>query len=116
VRCPKKRCNIGVNNPNYGKHETEKTKLKISVANSGSQNGMWKGDKVGYFSIHDWARKRKPKPNLCENCDQQPPRDLANISGLYLRDINDYRWLCRKCHMRLDGRMKNLKQFKGAAN
>jgi len=32
--------------------------------------------------------------------------DLANISQEYKREISDWEWLCRKCHMTKDGRLK----------
>lgn len=70
----------------------------------GPGNPKWKGDQVGYSGLHDWIRARKPKPDLCEDCKKKPPRDLANLSGEYLRDVNDYRWLCGKCHIIFDGR------------
>lgn len=73
-----------------------------------SRNGMWKGDDVGYCSLHEWVKNRKPKPNFCENCHQKKPYDLANISGQYKRDVSDYEWLCRSCHVKKDGRLKNL--------
>ena len=66
------------------------------------KNYGWKGDNVGYCSVHIWVRKHKVKPLLCEECHKVPPRELANISGKYLRDINDYRYLCIKCHRRED--------------
>ena len=87
---------------------SEEVRRKLSECKIGENNPQWKGDKVGYGSIHDWVRDYKPKPLLCERCKQSPPRDLANISGEYLRDINDYEWLCRKCHMISDGRLENL--------
>jgi hypothetical protein len=60
------------------------------------------GDGYKYDWIHEWIRKQKPKPSLCESCQSRPPRDLANISGLYSRDLNDWEWLCRRCHMSKD--------------
>lgn len=75
-------------------------------------NHQWKGDDVGYASLHDWVRSRKPKSELCEKCHKRKAHDLANISGEYKRDITDFEWLCRKCHMESDGRFKNLRQFK----
>jgi hypothetical protein len=75
-------------------------------------NLNWKGDDVGLISLHEWIINRKPKPEFCERCSQKPPFDLANKSGKYLRDVNDYEWLCRKCHMVDDGRINNLKQFR----
>jgi len=80
----------------------------ISEANAGNRNGMWKGDDVKRAQLHDWVRERKPKPKFCEDCGENPPKDLANISQKYRRDINDFEWLCRKCHMVKDDRIKKL--------
>jgi hypothetical protein len=74
----------------------------------GKNNGMWKGNKVKYEGLHTWIRTHKKKPLLCENCKISKPYDLANISGEYKRDINDFKWLCRRCHMHEDNRIKNL--------
>lgn len=76
--------------------------------NLNKTNGMWKGDKVGYTSLHEWVARHKKKPKLCEECKKNKPYDLANISGNYKRDIRDFQWLCRKCHMAKDGRLKNF--------
>lgn len=72
------------------------------------KNGMWKGDKVGYKSLHGWVRRNKPKPDLCEECKKDKPHDVSNVSGEYKRDLKDWRWLCRRCHMKEDGRLKNF--------
>jgi len=73
--------------------------------NLDSKNGMWKGDKAGLDAIHIWVLMRKPKPEFCVDCGIKPPKDLANISQKYKRDINDFEWLCRRCHMFKDGRL-----------
>jgi len=78
----------------------------------GNKNPMWKGDTVGCGKLHEWIKRHKPKKELCECCNTNKSYDLANISGEYKRDINDFEWLCRSCHMRKDGRMKQLKQYK----
>ena len=105
------------------KHASEETRKKMSEQRRGIRqspshvkkrirydefNGSWKGDKVGHDALHAWVKKRLPKPNLCENCELVPPFDLANISGEYKRDLDDWWYLCRKCHMESDGRMDNL--------
>jgi len=73
--------------------------------NLGKKNGQWKGNKVSYKSLHQWVRRHKPKSMFCECCGKITEKlDCANISGDYLRDISDWRWLCRKCHMKEDGR------------
>lgn len=73
------------------------------------KNPNWKGDSVGYVALHEWVRSRKPKPLSCEICKINKPYDLANISQEYKRDVNDFEWLCRSCHMTKDKRLENLK-------
>ena len=106
--------------PMLGKHHSEETKIKIGqIRKNKVKHGEvevmkdknhpnWKGDKVGYKSLHQWIKRNKPKSEYCEECKNQKSYDLANISGKYKRDINDYKWLCRKCHMIEDGRLNNL--------
>ena len=88
----------------YKKYWLGKKKPNFSEQN----NPSWKGDKVGYSGVHRWVRMHKPKPKFCERCKIKPPFDLANISGKYKRDVNDFEWLCRKCHQVSDGRINNL--------
>ena len=80
-----------------------------SVSKQGSKNPAWTGDAVGYSGVHTWIRDRYPKPLLCELCGTQPSRDLANKSGVYKRDLADWWYLCRKCHMISDGRIDRLR-------
>lgn len=98
IRC--KSCSNKHRAGNYSWSKEAKEKRK------GEGNPFWSGDEVGYGALHDWIRSRKPKPDLCENCGKQPPIDLANISGEYKRDVADYEWICRDCHMKKDGRMQ----------
>lgn len=77
--------------------------------NASKENGMWKGDKVGYGALHIWISDRKPKPKTCPKCRKITTKlELANISQKYKRDIQDFEWLCRRCHMLKDGRMNKL--------
>lgn len=65
----------------------------------------WKGNKVKYRALHSWIHRHKPKPlnNECEHCKNTTKRlQASNISGKYLRDINDFKWLCGKCHSKYD--------------
>lgn len=78
--------------------------------NSGESNPSFKGSEAGYGAIHAWVRRRKIKPELCEECQSEPPRDLANTSGKYLRDLSDWRYLCRRCHMNSDNRNNQLRE------
>lgn len=87
---------------------TESQRILRSRAKLADKNPMWKGDKVGYAALHEWIKARLPKPELCEDCQVAPAIDLANISQKYIRDVNDWEWLCRRCHMVKDGRYKKF--------
>lgn len=69
----------------------------------------WKGDKVGYNSLHAWVRRNFGKAKKCAKCNLIGKRngrnwniDWANISGKYSRDKSDWNGLCRKCHAKFD--------------
>ena len=71
---------------------------------------FWKGNDVGYARLHAWAINKINKPGSCPSCNRKVRLDLANISQEYKRDVTDWEWLCRRCHMLKDGRMDNLKR------
>jgi hypothetical protein len=78
-------------------------------------NPMWRGDDVKSNALHIWVRGHLPKPTACTSCHISEPLDVANVSpsydkATYNRDSSNWRWLCRRCHMLSDGRMKNLKR------
>ncbi len=93
---------------NWDKIFTKERNEKVALSKLGEKNPMWKGDKVGCASLHAWIKRHKPKPKFCEICKKNKPYDLANISEKYKRDINDFEWICRNCHMKKDGRLKKL--------
>jgi len=68
----------------------------------------WKGNKVGYGVLHKWVKRNLVKPNICSLCNKKNRVELTNISGEYKRDLKDWEWLCRKCHMIKDGRLKKF--------
>lgn len=102
-----RRSYIGENNPNYGKKHTLEARQKIGEAarlrNQGENHPEWKGDKANLNAIHEHMRRRIPKPELCIFCNSRTPQGLANKSGEYLRDVEDWYWLCQKCHSIYDG-------------
>ncbi len=57
---------------------------------------------LSYRALHKWVIKNKPRSEACEECNSFKKLDAANISGKYKKDINDFKWLCRKCHSKLD--------------
>jgi hypothetical protein len=71
-------------------------------------NPNWKGDNVSYGALHNYMKSRIPKPKYCNLCKIKSPFDLTNISGLYKRNKNDWKWMCRSCHMKEDGRLKKF--------
>ncbi len=74
----------------------------------GAKNPIWAGDKVSYEALHGWVKRHKKKPARCQLCNKKKRLDLANISQKYIRDLNDWEWLCRLCHMTKDGRLESL--------
>jgi len=115
-----------------GSHKSEETKLKMSLAQLGKpksedhaqkcriaalgknqkeKNGRWQGNNIKYTGLHKWIRKYKPKPinGKCQICDTEDWKDAANVTGIYNRDFSNWKFLCRKCHIYLDGTINNLK-------
>jgi len=69
----------------------------------GKLSPSWKGDKAGYFALHEWVRSNYKTADHCEYDPSHQGRfEWANISGSYLRDINDWVQLCAKCHRQYD--------------
>ena len=78
----------------------------------GKNNARWSGDEFTYTAIHKWLNRNKPKPDKCEECGKMTKKlDCHCISEKYTRDINDYMWLCRICHMEKDGRLDNRNEM-----
>jgi hypothetical protein len=88
--------------PMRGKPRSQLTRNKISEGLKGEKNIFWKGNNVKKRALHRWVRSRIPITKLCEICNKVPPRDLANITGVYNRELNNWKYLCRKCHLRFD--------------
>jgi len=72
----------------------------------GEQHHKWKGNDASVTSIHIWVRKQLLKllPLQCTECGSTENIEVANINNhVYTRDVNDYTFLCRKCHKKKDG-------------
>jgi len=76
---------------------------------SGENSPFWKGDLVGYSGLHLWLTQNKSKPKVCKFCKVKKPQCLANLRGNYVRDINEFAWLCWKCHNDFDRNNPKLK-------
>jgi hypothetical protein len=85
----------------------------IKGINLNERNGAWRGDKVSYKSLHTWVRRKLIEPDYCPCCGNHKKNylDIANISGEYKRDLSDWKWMCRKCHMEEDGRLRRLNEL-----
>ncbi len=70
----------------------------------------WKGGDATYEAIHQWVGLNYGKPKLCEHCKTTYALvfDWANISGTHKRIRSDWIRLCRKCHMKMDGRKNSV--------
>ena len=77
----------------------------MRIERRGSGNPNWVGDKIKRVGLHRWVRKHKPEPAFCEICGSKPPHDLAN-KGIYDKNLDNWEYLCRKCHMTKDGRLE----------
>ena len=97
----------GVNHPFYGKHHKPESIAKVSKENC----YMWKGDDISYRTLHVYIRKYLPKSKQCLNCGLETKLDVANMTGIYNRELHNWKWLCRRCHMIFDGNIRNLKQY-----
>lgn len=70
----------------------------------GERSPNWKGDNATPTAIHKYIQKRKTKPKICEDCNQEKRLGLSFLHHPepYTRNIEDYRYLCWSCHMRYD--------------
>ena len=79
----------------------------------GENNHTWKGKLVTYKSAHSRVYAARGRPMKCEHCgttNQKFKYDWANVSGNY-HDPGDYIRLCRSCHCKYDGLIKNLGEY-----
>jgi hypothetical protein len=91
---------------------SEETREKIRASQIGiprPQSGLsnekhpnWKGDNVGIKALHYWVKRHLPQPKLCEFCNVNKSRDLANITGVYNRKFKNWKYLCPSCHKTYD--------------
>lgn len=70
---------------------------------SGKNHFAWKGDAVGYNALHSWVYRSLGKPSSCNFCGKKSGMiHWANVSGKYLRELNDWISLCVSCHRKYD--------------
>ena len=85
----------------YRKNNREK--IRESKRNYERRRRKVNGKQVNlYISLHRRIRKHKPKQKYCTICNEEKRLELANISGNYKNDIDDFVWLCNECHYLFD--------------
>jgi hypothetical protein len=70
----------------------------------GEANPKWLGDNVGYGALHAWIDRNKAKTGVCSKCRKDGSTEWSNVSHKYRRDVEDFRELCRQCHVTYDKR------------
>lgn len=74
----------------------------MSSGMKGRNNPKWKGNSVGYSSLHSWLYRTIGKPMKCDKCGETKKLEWANKSKKYLRNKNDWISLCVFCHREFD--------------
>jgi len=59
--------------------------------------GLMMKEKITYKELHKWVRRVKGNPGECITCGATPTQ-WANKSHEYMRTIDDWIALCKKCH------------------
>lgn len=99
-----------------GKNKSAEHRLNIAISRSFEKNYNWKGDEVGYRSLHFWVIKKLGRPDTCEFCGITGLRGMkiqwANVSQEYRRDITDWVRLCSTCHKFYDKFSKLKYQYR----
>lgn len=78
------------------------------------EHPRWKGNDVGYVSLHQWIRKHLGVPCRCEVCettDKRKKYEWHNVDGLYERTLEGWQRVCRKCHYQLDYGERRVRTF-----
>lgn len=61
---------------------------------------------LSYSGLHNWIKREYGKAERCEECGATEYVDWANISQTYIKDISDWKQLCRKHHIAFDKKVK----------
>lgn len=87
---------------------TADTRKKMMEDRGGDIDRTKGNYRIGYVNVHKWLRKRRQATGVCEHCDEVTNTHMANKTGKYLYDIDDWLELCPKCHRKYDD-ANNLK-------
>lgn len=91
------------------KRHAVKTRLKTLKPNLDRNVGNYR---VGYVNLHKYIRKRFNITGQCQHCNVKTKTQLANKTGKYLRQVEDWLELCAKCHYKYDIENNLFKRYK----
>ena len=90
---------------NQEKKKEVQDKWKLKVMENSPLN-------ITYSAIHRYMRENYEAPRNCQICHERKEVELANITGIYSRDIKDYMWLCKQCHISFDSKKEQPPSIK----
>lgn len=94
------RRNLNDSHKGYVMPEEQKEKIRHSM--KGKAN-YFKGKDAGYQAKHIYVRKRKLKPEKCENCGKKTIHlELCSKDHNYTRNPEDYYYFCKSCHIKYE--------------
>jgi hypothetical protein len=113
VRLVSKETKEKIRNSTLGKVRSEETREKMGEAKRGELNPMWKGDSI---TCKTSGRLRAQRIYIslgeCQKYGERPAYDRHHKDGNTANnDQDNVLFLCRSCHMKVDGRINNLNQF-----
>ena len=96
-----------LNTPELNKQRVDRL---LNLIKNEETHPRWKGENAGYVSKHKWVVKHYGKPEFCEACGTEEKRryEWANISGEYIRKIDDWMRMCVPCHRKFDDNARKL--------
>lgn len=87
-----------------GKHRSPDTEFKKGLVPA------WKGvfgDST--HSAHNWIKHTVKDRDSCEKCGSKNNLEWSNKTHTYKKELSDWQYLCRKCHMKYDKETFNLR-------
>ena len=71
----------------------------------------YKKETISMTNLHAWIKRRKEVPDKCVMCNKDTSKlQLANLSNEYYKDIRDFIWVCKRCHLLLDNIYKKARR------
>jgi len=88
--------------PSFSSQKTCSNKCK-GISKQGELNQAWKDNLVRNEGLHSWVKRHLTKSDNCQLCGNPNKRlDLANKTGIYDRNFENWFYLCIKCHRNYD--------------